>query len=459
MLAQRIDNLSMNELTLTSEVLVLGLGKSGLASCRHLRARGVDFAVLDTRTEPPLLESFQQEFPSVTVLTGSWDEELLMNARQIIIAPGIDRKLPALAHAIDSGVEVIGDIELFCREVSAPILAVTGSNGKSTVVTLLAQMIEDAGFTVGLGGNIGTPALELLASEPRDYYVLELSSFQLESTVSLNAAAGVVLNVTEDHMDRYDDMQAYADSKAAIYRGTGCQIINCDDVRVNNMRIQARALQTFSGQSSEADWYIARDNDDVYLMHRAERLMNIDALKIKGHHNHLNALACLALGHSIALPFRSMIRTLSEFRGLPHRCEWVSHFGGIEWINDSKGTNVGASCAAIESLASDNNIILIAGGDGKGSDFSPLRESAQGRVKALVTIGRDGPAIASVLGGLVEHHTALDMLSAVQIANQIARAGDLVLLSPACASLDMFRNYEERGQQFIDAVKSLEIST
>ena len=446
----------MNDSSTAFDAVVIGLGQTGLSCARHLQRLGLRFAVTDNRELPPQLAQFRKEFPHVTLATGRFDEELLANAREILLSPGISLQEAAIARALARGTPVLGDVELFCRTAAAPIVAVTGSNGKSTVVSLVHAMALKAGLASQLGGNIGTPVLDLLAAEQADLYVLELSSFQLELTRSLNARAAAVLNISEDHMDRYDSLATYTQAKAAVYNGTGVMVINLDDPRVCAMREPQRTCIGFSKATPAGDNYGLQTIAGVtWLMRGRTRLIHAGELPLRGEHNYLNALAALALGQAAGLPMPAMLDALRSFEGLPHRCQRVRVLGGVDWINDSKGTNVGASCAAIESLAGDDNLILIAGGDGKGADFSPLIAAMKGRVRVVITLGRDGPAIARLLPPDMPHLPAQTMVEAVQHAADQARPGDTVLLSPACASFDMFTDYAERGRCFAAAVHAL----
>lgn len=439
------------------ESLILGLGKTGLSCARYLAWQGMPFAVADSRSSPPELETFSREFPGIQVHLGAFDPALLAAAGRLLISPGISPADPAISHAVDAGVTLTGDIELFAGHAKAPVVAVTGSNGKSTVASLVTAMIREAGLDAALGGNIGTPALSLLGLDEPDYYVLELSSFQLETVTSLNAAAAVVLNVSADHMDRYRDLADYAAVKQKVYAGTGVMVVNADDAIVAAMGMPDRRQQIAYtlGAPGPQGYGISHTGDGEWLSRGHELLMRAENVPLAGRHNLSNALAALALGEAIGLKTQPMIGALRQFRGLPHRCEWIGEAGGISWINDSKGTNPGASIAAIEGLAGDNDVVLIAGGDGKGADFAPLAAAASGRVHTAVLIGRDAGKIAAVLEGQAALIYASDMDSAVNQAARVAQPGDKVLLSPACASLDMYRDYQDRGRAFRRAVENL----
>lgn len=461
-----------------TQTLVVGLGASGMSCARFLHQRGEPFAIMDSRDAPPALQQLHEEMPAVPTYFGGFDEHILKTAKRILISPGLSLKEPLITKAINAGVEVYGDIELFARYADAPVVAITGSNGKTTVTTLLGEMANTAGLNVKVGGNIGTPALDLLRqslameeerdtpSKGTDFYVLELSSFQLETTQSLNACAAVVLNVSPDHMDRYADVAEYAHSKQRIYRGDGTLVINRDDKAVVAMRaefLQAnsnRKVIYFSLQQPADDEFGIQTFDGrQWLAHGEKRLLDVSELRIPGSHNQANALAALALGFAMNIPMEVMCNVLRQFNGLPHRTQWVAQIDGVNWYNDSKGTNVGATVAAIAGMSGEK--ILLAGGDGKDADFTPLKSAVVNHgVKAVVLIGKDGPSIEKVLAGCVPIHFAINMGEAVKQAHALARSlaqpGASVLLSPACASFDMFANYVERGDVFMQSVKELQ---
>ncbi len=436
------------------KTVVVGLGKTGFACARYLAAQGISFAVTDNRDEPPKLNEMKAALPDVPLCLGGFDESLLMGADSLLLSPGVSLQEDAIVKAIESGVEVYGDIELFCRNISSPVIAITGSNGKSTVTTLVAEMIRAANFNVVEGGNLGTPALDLLSDDEPDVYVLELSSFQLETVTSLNAIASVVLNVTPDHMDRYEGLTEYATAKEHIYDGRGAMIINLDDPAVASMARDRRACVGFTLSEPESGNYGVRDYDgDRWIVKGDKKLIPVNDLQIKGEHNIANAMAAMALAEILNCPLAAMLSVLRSFSGLEHRCQWIAEHANVKWFNDSKGTNVGASCAAIKGLSADENIVLIAGGDGKCANFSELGVVAEGRLKAAIVLGKDGPEIGKVLVNVVPVHSVDSMEMAVETAARIVKSGDIVLLSPACASLDMFENYQARGDAFVAAVK------
>ena len=371
----------------------------------------------------------------------------------MIVSPGVTLREPVLLEAQARGVEVVGDIEVFARHARAPVVAVTGTNGKSTVTSLVREMAQAAGLAVRAGGNLGPPALDLLDDGEPDLYVLELSSFQLETTASLKPTVAVVLNITPDHSDRYATLDAYAKAKRRVYRGAGTRVINRDDPLVAAMTEPDGAVVGFTVRAPEPRCFgLIPGEGGACLAYEDERLVPVADLPIPGRHNVANALAALALGTAVGLPRGAMVSALRRFHGLPHRCQWVGRASGVDWYNDSKGTNVGATCAALQGLAAERPVILLAGGDGKGADFTPLASVCQG-VRAVVTLGRDGPLIAQALQGVVPVTRASDLTDAVSQAADLARSGDAVLLSPACASFDMFRDYVERGERFVAAVR------
>jgi UDP-N-acetylmuramoylalanine--D-glutamate ligase len=429
--------------------LVLGLGKTGVSVVRWLLSRGEDVTVNDSRDTPPGGEEIREFGATVQTRFGHFDHELLADVDRIIVSPGISSRETIVKEANDRGIPVVGDIEVFAEAHTAPVLAVTGTNGKSTVTTLLAEMIQSSGRTAYAGGNLGDPALDLLSRPIPDFYVLELSSYQLENTSNLKLEAAVVLNVTADHMDRYDSLADYAAAKARIFKNSRVAVLNADDAIVSSMNVgQARSVQ-FGITSPGIEYTIDRD----WIVVADERLMPLADLGIPGMHNASNALAALAMGDAIGLPRESMVRTLRDFSGLPHRMQLVSEWHGVNFVDDSKGTNVGATVAAIAGLS--KPVVLIAGGDGKGQDFSPLSEAFAGRVRYAVLLGRDREAIAAAVAAVCPTEYAADMDSAVLAAAKVAQPGDVVLLSPACASLDMYRNYAERGMAFATAARRL----
>lgn len=444
----------------TSSAVIVGLGKTGLSCARYLRAHGWQIAVTDTRAQPPELAKLQALDPTIPVRVGGLDMSLLDDALCVVASPGVSLNEPFFIEARKRGLEVVGDIELFARAVDAPVVGITGTNGKSTVTTLVGRMAERAGLKVRVGGNLGEPALDLLVAAAGDaqkteLYVLELSSYQLESTQSLDLKAAAVLNVTADHMDRYGTIEDYATAKARIFARCDTAVINLDDPLVVAMPRPGQRTLGFSLRASiGADYAVVTGADSQWwLSRRNEPLLPVAAMKIKGLHNAANALAALALGEALGLPLEAMLSELTSFPGLPHRSQWVADVNGVTYINDSKGTNVGATLAAVAGMS--GPLVMIAGGDGKNQDFAPLSEAFRGKVRHAVLIGRDAAAIARVLNGTCTFEKAATLEEAVRAAARAARPGDTVLLSPACASLDMFRDYTHRGAVFTQAVKEL----
>ncbi len=433
--------------------LVVGLGETGLSVARYLSRHGVPVAVVDSRAQPPGLERMRSgELADVALFLGGFSDEAFERAEQIVISPGVALDEPHIAAARARGIPVTGDIELFAQAAHAPVIAVTGSNGKSTVVTLLSAMARRDGVEVRTGGNIGTPALDLLGDTEPAFYVLELSSFQLETVHSLHLQAAAVLNISEDHMDRYRDLADYAAAKQVIYNSTDLQVVNADDPVVMALADPARPQVRFSrGAPAAADYGLVQLDGVTWLARGSERLLPATAIRLAGRHNLANALAALALGEAAGLSLDAMLETLAEFQGLPHRMQFVAEHDGVRWYNDSKGTNVGATLAAIEGL--EGPLVLIAGGDGKGADFSPLAGALRDKGRGCVLIGRDAPLLEAVLKDVLPIRHVADMAGVVREAVAMAIPGDTVLLSPACASTDMFRNYVERGELFMQAVQ------
>jgi UDP-N-acetylmuramoylalanine--D-glutamate ligase len=437
--------------------VVVGLGKTGASCVRYLAKRGDRVSATDSRRSPPGLGELGDLASTIDLRLGGFDLSLLEGASQVLISPGVSLEEPIARSARARGIDVLGDVELFAREVQAPVIGITGTNGKSTVTTLVARMAAAAGRRVLAGGNLGEPALDLLEHPKPDLYVLELSSFQLETTVSLVLQAAVVLNLSADHLDRYPSIEAYARAKGRIFAKASTVVLNADDPWVLAMHEQANLREgahtlTFAIER-EADFSLVRSAGQIFLARRGEKLLDIARMKISGLHNAANALAALALGDAAGLPMPAMLQALESFPGLSHRSSWVADVGGVRYIDDSKGTNVGATIAAVAGLP--GPLVIIAGGEGKGQDFKPLADAFRGKVREAVLIGKDAPAIAAALQGVCDTRTAASMQAAVADAARAARAGDTVLLSPACASFDMFRDYGHRGDVFAAAVLNL----
>jgi UDP-N-acetylmuramoylalanine--D-glutamate ligase len=444
-----------------SAAVIVGLGATGLSCVRYLRSHGWRVAVTDTRQQPPALEQLRSLDASIPVRLGGLDTRLLDEALCVVVSPGLPLTDPFFAQAAERGLEIFGDIELFARAVDAPVVGITGTNGKSTVTTLLGEMAERAGIRVRVGGNLGEPALDLLEAatreaSPTELYVLELSSYQLELTQSLDLKAATVLNISADHLDRYATVESYAAAKARIFARCETAIINADDPLVAAMTRPGQETRSFSLRpESIADYkriFIDTKQAD-YLARGDELLLAVSELKLRGAHNVANGLAALALGDSVGIPLEVMLATLRDFAGLPHRAQWVAQINGVIYIDDSKGTNVGATLAAIAGLP--GPLVLIAGGEGKEQDFAPLRAACRNKVRHAVLIGRDAAKIAAVLDGVCDTENSATLEDAVHRAARIAKSGDTVLLSPACASFDMFRDYHHRGEVFASAVREL----
>jgi len=433
--------------------VIVGLGTTGLSCARYLRARGWRLAVTDTRAEPPQLPALLALDARIPVRLGALDPSLLTDAVCVVASPGVPLSAPFFAEARRRGLSIVGDVELFARAAQAPVAGITGTNGKSTVTTLLARMAQRAGLRVRSGGNLGEPALELLEGDT-ELYVLELSSYQLETTSSLACRAATVLNVSPDHLDRYDSLASYAAAKARIFARCDTAVINLDDPLVVAMPRLARRTFSFSLRASiGADYAVALHGGEWWLSRGAAPLLPLASLRIKGLHNAANALAALALGEALSLPLPAMLTELTTFAGLPHRAQWVADVNGVSYVDDSKGTNVGATLAAVAGMP--GPLVMIAGGEGKNQDFAPLAAAFRGKVRHTVLIGRDAPALARILEGVCTLESCATLPQAVRAAARAARPGDTVLLSPACASLDMFRDYAHRGDVFAEAVQEL----
>ena len=444
------------------KVLVLGLGETGLSSLRWLAAQGARLSVADTRDNPPGLDTLKAELPQVTIHTGAFKPTSFADVDLIVASPGVALSEPEIQAAVQRGVSVVGDVELFAqyRPTSAKVIAITGANGKTTVTTLVGEICKAAGLKTIVAGNIGLPVLEALMMETPDVYVLELSSFQLEATSNLQIDAATMLNLSEDHMDRYASFQDYAIAKARIFYNAKLQVLNRDDAWSMMMARPKLAQVTFGldddtdNNSEENSYGLKQVDGDTWLCEGDKELINLQDLKIVGLHNAANALAAVALCRGIGVDYAHIIQTLYNFKGLPHRVEWVANIDDVDYYDDSKGTNVGAACAALTGLA--QKVVLIAGGDGKGQDFTPLAAAVSENASAVVLIGRDAPLIeAALLPTNIPLYHAADLPEAVNIAKKLAKADEAVLLSPACASFDMFKNYVHRAEVFVAAVKRL----
>lgn len=463
----------MNDLN-GKHVLILGLGESGLAAACWCVEAGARVRVADTRTNPPYLAELQRRVISADFLPGAFDLHLLADIDLVVVSPGLPSDLPILCEAAAKGLPVIGEIELFARALHvlnlmaatpASVLAITGTNGKTTTTALTGHLLRSMGQSVGVAGNISPAALTALANHVAQkdlpqVWVLELSSFQLETTTSLQAAAATVLNISDDHLDRYADLDAYAEVKARIFQGGGAQVLNRQDAKVRSMALPGRRVISFGldAPQTTTDFGLRQQAGELWLVQGNQWLLPVTKLPLQGLHNAANVIAALALCVSLGYDAQQLLPAVLSFQGLPHRVEKVTEINGVTWYDDSKGTNVGATVAALTGISGmqGRKIVLIAGGDGKGQDFSPLAPAVAQCARAVVLIGRDGPLIGNVLKEVdVPLIFASDMRDAVQHANALARQGDAVLLSPACASFDMYRDYAHRAEVFIAAVNRL----
>ncbi|MBE0627972.1 MAG: UDP-N-acetylmuramoyl-L-alanine--D-glutamate ligase [Burkholderiales bacterium] len=469
--------------------LVLGLGETGLSMARYLERRGARVRVADTRDDPPGLAALAEKVPQAELVLGAYNDAAFAGVDLLAISPGVPLATPQVRAAAARGVPVLGDIELFAQALREghggaqaprtrkartaspgsppPVLAVTGTNGKTTVTALAGAMCRRSGLATQVAGNISPAALDALmhcedTCHRPEVWVLELSSFQLETTRTLDPAAATVLNLSEDHLDRYEDMNAYARAKAHIFRGAGIQVLNRDDARSMSMAVAGRKQVSFGldAPGRPEDYGMLRVDGELWLAQGATPLLALKGLPLAGLHNAANALAALALARALDLSYAPLLAALREFKCLPHRLEKVAEIDGVTYFNDSKGTNVGATVAALlgfaELGARGARVVLIAGGEGKGQNFAPLAEPVSRYARAVVLIGRDAEIIASAIGASgVSVLRAADMERAVAQARTLAQRGDAVLLSPACASFDMYRNYPHRGEVFAACVRNL----
>lgn len=446
----------MSQMIATSKVkAIIGTGITGLSVARFLAAQQQAFVLLDTRLSPPNLQQIKTEFPHVSIECGELNPHTLLACDEIIISPGVAIATPAIEQARAAGIPVVGDIEIFVRYAKASIVAITGSNAKSTVTTLVGEMAKAAGINVAVGGNLGTPALELL-NDSVELYVMELSSFQLETVTKLNAKVATILNISADHLDRYENMRAYILAKLRVYFGAEHIVVNRNDVLTHPPLAAGVKPIYFGGRADFGSFGLLTRDGIEYLAKNLTPLMAARELKIRGRHNIDNALAALALGDAAGIPLDAMLGTLKTFSGLRHRCEFVAEKNAVEFYNDSKGTNIGATLAAISGLARDpQQLIVILGGEGKGQDFTELTPALRAINSRLVLIGRDATVIEQAVADAAPIIHAGSMQDAVNKAFALAQPGDAVLLSPACASFDMFKNYEDRGEKFCQAVREL----
>lgn len=437
-------------------ILVVGLGLSGASALRYLAREGASIVVTDSRPAPSGIEALRAMFQNVDFRLGQFDApEPLSQFTEAVVSPGVDLRDPFIARLRAAKVPLIGDIELFARAAKAPVIGITGSNGKSTVTTLVGAMAKAAGIKVAIGGNLGQPALDLLIEEPK-LYVLELSSFQLDTTHTLRCKAAAFLNLSEDHLDRHGDMASYAAAKARIFNGCEVAVINRDDAATRQGSDQARRKLSFGLDAPRApgEFGLADQRGEVALATARDRLLPINQLKIAGLHNAANALAALALIEAADLPRATALRALTDFRGLPHRCALAGEIAGARYYNDSKGTNVGSTLAAIRGLPAP--VVWLGGGQGKGQDFAPLAAALAQKGSAAVLFGEDAGKIETAIFGSVPVYREATMAAALQRARTLTQPGTSVLLSPACASFDQFKSYVDRGEQFEKAVGSMQ---
>ena len=443
---------AVNKTAAAGRDLVFGLGATGLSIARYLRRNDADALFLDSREQPPGIDELHDVWPDADVILG--EATLPGGIDRIIVSPGIADSDELLQQARKKKLEVVSDIELFAREARVPFVAVTGSNGKSTVTTLLYHMCRAAGRKVLAGGNLGEPALDLLDEEQPELYVLELSSFQLQRTESLPAEVAVLLNVAADHLDWHADEDEYRRSKYRIYREARAAVVNRADAEAADHAKDIERVITFGLDAPAEGQYGLREEDGVVFLARGDTLLIATGdLAMVGLHNQANALAALAAGELLELRMSAMLQVIGEFPGLPHRMQRVARKGAVDYVNDSKATNVAAAVASIGSI--EGTIVLVAGGEGKGGDFRDLAPALEGKLRAAVLIGRDAEAIAAAIDTVMPVYFATDMDDAVCQAAAYAESDDTVLLAPACASFDQFDNYAARGDAFCRAVEAI----
>lgn len=446
--------MSLSLIATDKKRVVVGLGLTGMSCARYFARKQQSFSVVDSRVNPPGLQQFKAQFPDVAITLGAISDEDLSDADQLVVSPGVSLEEPAIASAIKRGANVCGDIDLFVTQASAPIIAITGSNGKSTVTTLVANMLSHAGKRVGVGGNIGTPVLDLLEDDTPDFYVIELSSFQLERSGTLNLDVVTVLNISADHMDRYATLLDYHQAKHRIFKGCKKVVVNRNDALSHPLLAQGVQLWSFGLDKPDFNGFGLLEHEHCqYLAYESRCLMPVTELRIAGRHNIENALAAMALAKAVGVVFEPMLDALKAFTGLPHRCQYVAEVNSVNYYNDSKGTNVGATIASVAGLASNaGKVVLIAGGQAKGADFSVLLPVLQQHARCAVLIGECKEELQRLLHSTVDTVIATTMQEAVDKAAQSAQPGDAVLLSPACASFDMFDDYQHRGHVFTESV-------
>ena len=440
--------------------LIIGLGLTGLSCARFCKKHDLSFELCDTRSDLPGLEAIRQEFPGIAIRLGDLTVDFLAGFDELLVSPGISTRTALFREAAVRGVRISGDIQLFSEYAQKPVVAITGSNGKSTVTTLVNELINASGKRAVAGGNLGTPALDLLSASGVDVYVVELSSFQLETTTDLGAEAAVILNISPDHMDRYDGMADYEDAKQRIFQSVNQTLINRDDDHTRPTDPRVVVSSTFGLSEPQAGQFGIADIDgEQWLMKGDEPLVKSADLRIRGSHNVANALAALALVDLLGIDIYRCLTALVNFPGLAHRCQWVSTIRGVDYFNDSKGTNVGSTVAAVKGLSAQlkGRIWLLAGGEGKGQDFTELADICSASpVAEVLTYGADRAKIAADISSQVATSDWLALEDALADASARAQAGDIILLSPACASFDQFRNYVHRGEFFCQCVEELQ---
>ncbi len=443
--------------------VIVGLGDTGLSCAKYFATLGEKFKIVDSRENPPALTRLRELMPDVDVELGDFAIETFLQAKQLVVSPGVNIRTREIATARKAGVPITGDIDIFSKEVTAPVIAITGSNGKSTVVALLAEILAQAGKKFAPGGNLDgenfKPALDLLAEEKKDLYVLELSSFQLETTENLGAEVATMLNLSADHMDRYESLEDYHAAKQRIFSGCKQVVVNRDESRSYPRNERDATVWDFGfGRPGVNGSGLLEEGGEQYLACQFEKIASVNELKVFGPHNISNVLAAISLAMAVDIDMGSIRAAITRFAGLPHRCQWVANVAGVEFYNDSKGTNVAATVAAIEGLGEriDGHIVLIAGGQAKGADFSALLPAINRWGKELILIGQDAVEMAATLNGGIQTYFAGDMQDAVEVALAHSTSGDAVLLSPACASFDMFDDFQHRGFSFIQSVETLQ---
>lgn len=439
--------------------VVMGLGVTGLSCVRHLAARGDRLCVMDSREAPPGLEELRRDHPGVELVLGGFPEAALEAADLVAVSPGIPAQDPLLVRARARGTDVVGDVELFARAARGPVAGITGTNGKSTVTSLLGTLLREAGRDVAVGGNLGTPALDLLARAPRDGFVLELSSFQLELVERIDLACASILNLSPDHLDRYGDLESYGAAKQRIYRHAAAAVFNADDVHTHPpAAFPGRRVAVRVGPPrGPEEWGVVADRDgSLRIEGPGGFVLAADGLPVAGRHNAFNVAAALAMADVLGVPPATAVSGLAAWRPLPHRCVPVARAGAVRFVNDSKATNVGACRAALDGLATGaRDLVVILGGQGKGQDFTLLREPLARTARAVVLLGEDADTIARAVQGCCAVERAADLDEAVRLAHALARPAGTVLLAPACASFDRFRSYADRGERFVAAVDRL----